>query len=221
MLGAAVGFGVTLCLPENVGRQRVASLEAYGAELVFTDPMEGSDGAILKAREMAEREAERFWYADQYGNPHNWRAHYESTALEIWRQTGGALTHFVAGLGTTGTLVGNGRRLRELDPTIRVVGVEPAEVLHGIEGLKHLKTALRPAIYDETVAHESLEVETEQARREAERLAREAGVLVGASGGAAYTAALRLARRTEAATIVVILPDGGARSAGQTEWGGL
>lgn len=211
MLGAAAGFGVTLCLPANASRERFRTLEAYGAELVVTDPLEGTDGAIERARELEAAEPERFWYADQYGNDDNWRAHYEGTALELWRQTAGGITHFVAGLGTTGTLVGSGRRLRELDPGIRIVGVEPAEALHGLEGLKHLTTARVPPIWDPDVADERLAVETEDGRRHATRLAREAGLFVGPSAGAAYAGALRVAARLQHGVVATVLPDGGDR----------
>ncbi len=222
MLGAAVGFGVTILLPRNASRERFRTLEAYGAEVIATDPLEGTDGAIREAREMATAEPERFWHADQYANPANSRAHYEGTGPEIWRQTEGAVTHFVAGLGTTGTLVGAGRYLREASKAVRVVGVEPAEPMHGIEGLKHLETAAVPAIFDPAVAHRRMRVGTEEARREAARLAREAGLFVGASSGAAVAAARRLARELAAeargATVVTILPDGGSRYLSEAWW---
>lgn len=231
MLGAAAGFGVTICLPANASRERFLTLQAYGAEAVVTDPLEGTDGAIEEARRLAAAEPDRYWYADQYGNPANWRAHYEGTGPEIWRQTGGRLTHFVAGLGTTGTLVGAGRRLRELSggadggverTEVQVVAVEPAESLHGIEGLKHLETAAVPAIFDATVPHRRLSVDTERAYREGARLAREAGLFVGASSGAAVAAARRVAAELAAegreATVVVMLPDGGSRYLSDAWW---
>lgn len=222
MLGAAIGFGVTILLPRNASRERFRTLEAYGAELIATDPLEGTDGAIRRARELAAADPGRFWYADQYANPANWRAHYEGTGPEIWRQTGGALTHLVAGLGTTGTLVGIGRYLREVSDEVQVIGVEPAEPMHGIEGLKHLETAAVPAIFDPGVAHRCLGVDTEEAHREAGRLARETGLFVGASSGAAVVAARRLARElsTEGreATVVAILPDGGTRYLSEAWW---
>ncbi len=211
MLGAAIGFDVALCVPSNASPERLQTLRAYGARPILTDPLEGTDGAILEARRLAEEEPERYWYADQYGNPANWRAHYEGTALEVWRQTGGGVTHFVAGLGTTGTLVGVGRRLRELSSTVRIVGVEPAEALHGIEGLKNLDTALRPAIYDADVPDERLRVTTEEAQLWSRRLAREHGLFVGASSGAAYAVCRQVAERLEAGVVVTVLPDGGAR----------
>lgn len=218
MLGAAAGFGVTICLPGNASRERATTLTAYGAELELTDPLEGTDGAIRRAAELAEGEPERLWYADQYGNDDNWRAHYEGTGPEIWRQTRGAITHFVAGLGTTGTLVGAGRRLRELSPDVRIVGVEPATPLHGLEGLKHLATARVPAIWDPSVPDERLAVETEEAQERAVRLAREAGLFVGPSSGAAYAAALRVAEGLERGTVVTVLPDGGDRYLSEPWW---
>ena len=218
MLGAAIGFKVSLCVPRNASPERLQTLSAYGARPILTDPLEGTDGAILEARRLAEEEPERYWYADQYGNPANWRAHYEGTALEVWRQTGGGMTHFVAGLGTTGTLVGVGRRLRELSAKVRIVGVEPAEALHGIEGLKNLDAALRPAIFDADVPHERLRVTTEEALLWSRRLAREHGLFVGASSGAAYAACLQVAERLETGVVVTVLPDGGARYLSEEWW---
>jgi cysteine synthase B len=218
MLGAAIGFEVALCVPSNASPERLRTLRAYGARPILTDPLEGTDGAILEARRLAEEEPERYWYADQYGNPANWRAHYEGTALEVWQQTGGGVTHFVAGLGTTGTLVGVGRRLRELGPRVRIVGVEPAEALHGIEGLKNLDAALRPAIFDADVPDERLRVTTEEAQLWSRRLAREHGLFVGVSSGAAYAACRRIAERLEAGMLVTVLPDGGARYLSEEWW---
>ena len=218
MLGAAIGFEVALCVPRNTGPERLQTLRAYGARPILTDPLEGTDGAILEARRLAEEEPERYWYADQYGNPANWRAHYEGTALEVWRQTGGGVTHFVAGLGTTGTLVGVGRRLRELSSRVRIIGVEPAEVLHGIEGLKNLDAALRPAIYDADVLDERLRVTTEEAQLWSRRLAREHGLFVGVSSGAAYAACREIAERLESGVVVTVLPDGGARYLSEEWW---
>ena len=211
MIGAAVGFEVTLCVPENASRERLRTLDAFGACLVLTDPLEGTDGSILEARRLAKASPDRYWYANQYSNPGNWRAHYEGTALEIWQQSGGRVTHFVAGLGTTGTLIGTGRRLRELENRVRIIAVEPLEALHGIEGMKNLDSALRPAIYDPTVADERIRISTEEARSWARRLARDSGLFVGTSSGAAYAGCLRVAERLEAGTIVTILPDGGDR----------
>jgi cysteine synthase B len=211
MIGAAVGFEVTLCVPENASRERLQTMEAFGARLLLTDPLEGTDGSILEARRLAKAAPDRYWYADQYSNPGNWRAHYEGTALEIWRQSGGGVTHFVAGLGTTGTLIGTGRRLRELENRVRIIAVEPLEALHGIEGLKNLDSALRPAIYDPTVADERISISTEESQSWARRLARDSGLFVGTSSGAAYAACVRVAERLEAGRIVTVLPDGGDR----------
>ncbi len=218
MLGAVIGFRVTLCVPANASPERRKMLEAYGARVVETDPLEGSDGAIRRARELAETEPMRFWYADQYGNPANPEAHYATTAVEIWDQTNGELTHFVAGLGTTGTLVGTSRRLRCLKTDIRIVGVEPAHALHGIEGLKHLATALRPAIWDESTVDVRESVRTEEAQDAAKRLAREAGLCAGVSSGAAYAACRRLATQIEHGTLVTVLPDGGTRYLSEGWW---
>lgn len=219
-LGAAGGFGVTLCVPESASRERIRTLRALGAELVLTDPAEGSDGSIRRARELAGEFPDRFWYADQYGNPGNPRAHERTTGPEIRRQTGGEVTYLVAGLGTTGTLVGTGRHLKARDPSTRVVGVEPARPLHGIEGLKHLDTAIRPPIFDPSVPDRRVGVETERAREATRRLAREAGILAGVSSGAAWSAARELARRIERGTVVIVLADAGDRYLGEDWWDG-
>lgn len=211
MLGAALGFRVRLCVPRNANRERHALLAVYGAEIVWTDPLEGSDGAIRCAREIAARREPGVFYADQYSNPANWRAHYETTGVEILEQTAGRLTHFVAGLGTTGTMMGVGRRLREHDRRIRLVAVEPDQAFHGLEGLKHLESAIVPAIYDASLPDEHVFVATEVAQAAVRRLAREEGVLTGPSGGAALAAALALAGGQQEAAIVVLLPDGGER----------
>ena len=218
MLGAAIGFSVTICVPANANPERKKTLKAYGATLVETNGLEGSDGAILRARELAEEEPARFWYADQYANAANPRAHEATTAAEIWDQTGGEVTHFVAGLGTTGTLVGASRRLRRVRPDIRIVGVEPAGPLHGIEGLKHLDTALRPAIWNESAVDRREQVRTEDAQAAARRLARDAGLLVGVSSGAVYAACRRLVREMDSGMVVTVLPDGGSRYLSEGWW---
>jgi S-sulfo-L-cysteine synthase (O-acetyl-L-serine-dependent) len=216
MLGAAAGIGVTVCVPRNASTERKALLEAYGAEVIFTDPLDGSDGAIRAARTLAAAEPDRYWYADQYNHPANVRAHYVTTAEEIWRQTSGRVTHFVAGLGTTGTMMGTGRRLRELNDGIQLIAVQPDGPFHGLEGLKHLATAIVPGIYDPDVPDRTEFVATEEAETVVARLAREAGLLVGWSSGAALVAAGRVlsdgptVRRTDA-VVVVIAPDAGAR----------
>ncbi len=218
MLGAAGGFGVTLCVPESASEERIRTLEAYGADLLLTDPMDGSDGAIRRARELAEERPDRFWYADQYDNPANPLAHREGTGPEIWRDTRGGVTHLVAGLGTTGTLVGAGGWLRERRPDVRLVGVEPDAPLHGIEGLKHLETAIRPAIVDDGLPDVRLAVATERAQEAARRLARETGLFAGVSSGAAWAAAREVAEGLEEGRIVVILPDGGGRYLSERWW---
>jgi cysteine synthase B len=211
MLGAAHGFEVTICLPANASAERKALLRAYGAEVIETDPLEGSDGAIRRARELAESEPERYYYADQYNNPANARAHYETTGPEIWRDTGGAVTHLVCGLGTTGTLIGSGRYLRERNPAVELIAVEPDHGFHGIEGLKHLPTAIVPGLYDPALPTRTLRVRTEDAYDMTRRLAREFGLFVGPSSGAAALAAERIARELDEGLVVVVFPDGGDR----------
>lgn len=219
MLGAARGFGVTICLPANASRERKAILRLYGAEIIETDPLEGSDGAILEARRRAAAGPGRYYYADQYNNPMNPRAHYESTGPEIWEQTQGRVTHLVAGLGTTGTLVGTGRRLRECKPAVELIAVEPDSGFHGIEGLKHLPTATVPGIYEPELVTRTERVRTEDAYAMARRLAREQGLLVGPSSGAAAWAVLSVAQSLAHGAIVVVFPDGGDRYL-STELGG-
>jgi cysteine synthase B len=210
MLGAAAGIGVTMCVPANASAERKTLLEAYGAEVVFTDPLDGSDGAIRRAQELAAAQPERYWYADQYSHPANPQAHYVTTAEEIWRQTGGRVTHLVAGLGTTGTLMGTGRRLKERNGGIELIAVQPDGPFHGLEGLKHLATAIVPGIYDPRVADRTEFVATEEAEDAVRRLAKEAGLFVGWSTGAAIVAAERL-RLASSALVVVIAPDSGDR----------
>ena len=193
MIGAARGHRVRLCVPGNVTPERKRILHAYDADLVFTDPMDGSDGAILEARRLHAAARDRYFYADQYSNDANWRAHYDTTAVEIAEQTGGRVTHFVAGLGTSGTFVGTARRLREIDRSIQLVSVEPDSPLHDLEGLKHMATAIVPPIYDRSIANRQLTVTTETAHELTRRLAREAGLLVGPSSGAALAACLEVA----------------------------
>jgi cysteine synthase B len=216
MLGAAAGIGVTVCVPANANAERMALLEAYGAEVVLTDSLEGTDGAIRRAREIAAREPERFWYADQYNHPANPQAHMLTTAEELWRQTEGRITHLVAGLGTTGTLMGTGRRLKQLNPAIQLVAVQPDSPFHGLEGLKHLATAIVPGIYDPAVPDRTEFVVSEEADDAVRRHARQ-GLFVGWSAGAAMVAAERVAtaldRRSPPSTavIVAIAPDSGMR----------
>ena len=211
MLAAAAGIGVTVCVPANVSAERKMLLDLYGAEVVFTDPLEGTDGAIRKARALAVAQPQRYWYADQYAHPANPRAHYVTTAEEIWRQTDGRVTHLVAGLGTTGTMMGTGRRLKELNPRVELVAVQPDGPFHGLEGLKHLATAIVPRIYDPGVPDRTEFVATEQAEDVVRRLAK-AGLLLGWSAGAAVVAAERLpSDHPSDAVVVVIAPDSGTR----------
>ena len=211
MLGAALGFPVTLCVPENVSPERKRILQAYGANIIYTDPAEGSDGAIKIARQYAEHHPDLYFYADQYSNDANWRAHYDGTALEILAQTSGRITHFVAGLGTTGTFVGTSRRLKEHDPSIRTIAVQPEDSFHGLEGLKHLPTSIVPAIWDPSVADEVWGCPTEPAYDLARRVARSEGLLVGHSSGAALWAVRRLAETIREGVVVTVFPDSGDR----------
>jgi len=217
MLGAALGYRVRLCVPANVTSERLRMLRAYGADVILTDAMDGSDGAIREARRQHEANPS-FYYPDQYNNPANWRAHFDTTAPEIWRQTDGRLTHFVSGLGTSGTFVGTVRRLRELNPRIRAFSVQPDSPLHAIEGLKHMESSIVPGIYDDTLADENLRVSSEDARAFTRRLARHHGLLAGVSSGAALAAALRVAADSPGAVIVTIFPDGGARYLSEDFW---
>jgi cysteine synthase B len=217
MIGAARGYRVRLCVPENVTPERKRILKAFGAEIVFTNPMEGSDGAIITARRMFAENPALYFYPDQYNNPGNWRAHYDTTAPEIIEQTGGRLTHFVAGLGTSGTFIGAGRRLREFNPAIRLISIQPDSPLHGLEGLKHMATAIVPGIYDPTLADEDIGVSTEEAFELTRRLARQ-GLFVGISSGANLAGALQVARIATDAVIVVVFCDGGEKYLSERFW---
>ncbi len=221
MLGAALGFPVTLCVPENVSPERKRILQAYGANIIYTDPGEGSDGAIRIARQLATKHPELYFYADQYSNEANWRAHYLTTANEIWEQTKGRVTHFVSMLGTTGTFVGTTRRLKELNPHIHCISLQPDSPFHGIEGAKHLASAMVPRIYDPAVADDNLEISTEAAHSMARRLAREQGLLVGVSSAAAIVGSLEVAeslKKNQPATIVTILCDSGDKYLSERFW---
>jgi cysteine synthase B len=217
MIGAARGYRVRLCVPENVTPERKRILKAFGAEVVFTDPMEGSDGAIIKAKAMYAASPDLYFYPDQYSNPGNWRAHYDTTGPEILEQTRGRITHFVAGLGTSGTFMGAGRRLREEKAGIRLTSVQPDSPLHGLEGLKHMATAIVPGIYDPALADEDLGVSTEDAFEYTRRLAKE-GLFVGISSGANLAGALDVARRAQDAVVVVIFCDGGEKYLSERFW---
>jgi cysteine synthase B len=207
--GAALGIPVTLTIPASASPERIAILRALGAELILTDPLEGSDGAILVARELANQKPELYWYANQYNNPANWEAHYKTTGPEIYAQTNGAMTHFVAGLGTSGTFMGVGRFLREQAPDARLIAFQPDASFHGLEGLKHMPTAIRPGIYDPGLADETLEIRTEEARNMTRWLAREEGLFAGISSGAAAVAALRVATTLDQGVVVTVFPDSG------------
>ena len=212
MIGSSRGYQVTLCLPKNAGSQRKHILRSFGVELIETDPLLSTDGAQLMARELFERRPDRYFYPDQYNNEANWRAHYDGTAPEIWAQTEGRITHVLAGLGTSGTFVGTTRKLKEFNPTIQAVSMQPDFPLHGLEGLKHMATAMVPGIYDPTLADETVEVATEDAADTVQRLSREEGLFVGPSSGANVFAALRLARTLPSGSVVVTIAcDGGER----------
>ncbi|MCW5856884.1 MAG: cysteine synthase, partial [Caldilineales bacterium] len=211
LVGAAKGYRVALVMPENVSEERKQLARAYGADLIFSDPLEGTDGAIRLVRQLVAAHPERYYYPDQYDNDENWKAHYYGTANEIWQQTQGRVTHFLAGLGTSGTFMGVSRRLKELNPAVRVFSVEPADELQVIEGLKHMETAIVPGIYDPRLKDAAMPVEAEDAWLMARRLAREEGLFVGFSAGAAVHAALTLARTLDHGHVVTVLPDGGAK----------
>ncbi len=221
MIAAALGYRVKLCLPSSASEERKKILAAFGAELVITPGDEGSDGAILRAREIIAAEPGKYFYPDQYGNPANWRAHYKTTAPEIWEQTGGRITHFVAGLGTSGTFMGTTRRLKELNPAIRCISLQPDAAFHGLEGWKHMPTAIVPGIYDATLADANLAVDTEQAYRLVKRVAREEGLLLSPSAAAALDGCFQVAtalKPDERAVIVTIFPDSGTKYLSERFW---
>jgi S-sulfo-L-cysteine synthase (O-acetyl-L-serine-dependent) len=223
MLGAAEQFPVTLCMPENVSRERKQILSGYGANIIYTDPGDGSDGAIRKARELVAQDPEKYFYADQYSNDANWKAHYHGTANEIWQQTQGRVTHFVAMLGTSGTFVGTTRRLKELNPRVQCISLQPDSSFHGIEGAKHMASAIVPKIYDATLADQNLEISTEDAYAMARNMSRNAGLLVGISAAAAVVGCLKIARelplkRGQEAVIVTILCDSGDKYLSERFW---
>jgi cysteine synthase B len=222
MLAATMQFPVTLVMPSNVSLERKQILVAYGVRIVWTDPADGTDGSIRKARELASNHPDEYWYADQYSNDNNWRAHYQTTANEIWRQTEGRVTHFVAGLGTGGTFVGTTRRLKELNSSIQCISLEPDSPFNGLEGLKHMETAMVPRIYDAHLADRKMEIETEAAYEMARQLARQSGLMVGISAAAAVAASKRVAKecveRNEKAVIVTVLCDGADKYLSERFW---
>ena len=222
LIGAVKGYRVTLVMPGNVSRERRQLARAYGAEVIESDPLEGSDGAIRLVRRLVAEAPDRYFYPDQYNNPANWRAHYDTTGPEIWEQTRGRVTHFVAGIGTSGTLMGTGRRLKEYDPTIQIIAVEPADDLQVIEGLKHMATSITPGIYDPSFPDRVIPAEADRAWAMARRLAREEGLFVGFSAAAAVDAALQVAEGLESGVIVALLPDSGIKylSLGLFDWNG-
>lgn len=218
LIGASKGYRVTLVMPANVSEERKRIVRAYGAELILTDPLEGSDGAIQEARRLAHEYPDRYFYADQYNNDANWRAHYETTGPEIWEQTQGRVTHFVAGIGTSGTLMGTGRYLKAQNPNVQVIAVEPADELQVIEGLKHMETAIMPGIYDPAFPDRLIYVSAEAAYEMVRRLAREEGLFVGFSSGAALYAALQVARELDEGVVVTLFPDGGNKYLSLNLW---
>ena len=217
-IGASLGYKVKLCMPKNASEERKKILRAYGVEVILTDPAEGSDGAIREVRRLYAEDPERYFYPDQYTNPANPRSHYESTAPEIWEATEGEVTHFVAGLGTSGTFVGTSTRLKEYNPGIKVVSFEPDSPFHGLEGMKHMESAIVPEIYDPSVADENLATTTEEAYEMVKRLAHEEGILVGISAGAAVATSLRVARGLESGVVVTILCDSADKYLSESFW---
>jgi len=218
MVSAARQYKVKLCLPENASPERKLILRAFGAELVLTNPLEGTDGAIREVRRLVAEHPERYFYPDQYSNESNWRAHFDTTGPEIVEQTSGRITHFVAGLGTSGTFMGTGRALRRFNPAVKLISFQPDSSFHGLEGLKHMASAMVPAIYDPTLADEDLRVSTEDAHALVRRLAREEGLLVGISAGAALAATLQVARRLSEGVVVTVFPDGAEKYLSESFW---
>ena len=219
MLGAALGYKVVLCLPKNASQERKRIMRAFGAQIIETDPLQGSDGAQIAAQKIAKEEPDKYFYPDQYNNDENWKAHYNTTALEIWEQTENKVTHFVAGMGTSGTFIGTSRRLKKLNPSIKTIAMQPDSPLHGLEGMKHMETTILPGIYDKSIADGQIEISTEDAMEISLRLAREEGIFVGISSGANVCAALKLAASLPAGAVVVtILCDNGFRYLSDDLW---
>jgi len=218
LIGASKGYKVTLVMPQNVSEERKRIVRAFGAKIVLTDSLLGSDGAMIEAKRLVEEEPLKYFYADQYNNPSNWKAHYETTGVEIWEQTGGEITHFIACMGTSGTLMGTGRRLKEYNPDIQVISVEPATPIHGLEGMKQMSTSIVPGIYDDHFPDRKLMVDTEDAYAAVKRLAAEEGFFVGYSSGAALVASLKVAGEIDRGLIVTIFPDRGDRYLSTSFW---
>ena len=218
MIGASLGYRVTLCLPKNAGNIHKLIIRSFGAEIIFTDPMYGTDGAIKKVRELTKEYPDKYFYVDQYNNDNNWRAHYDGTGPEIIRQTHGDITHFVAGLGSSGTFVGTGRWLKKVNPEIQLISFQPDSPLHGMEGMKHMETAMVPGIYDPALADKNLEVSTEDAQEMVKLLAKKEGLLVGDSAGGALAAALQVARELSRGMVVTVFPDSAYKYMGQSYW---
>jgi len=217
-LARSLGYKVRLVIPANASPERLSILRALGAEYTLSSPLEGSDGAIREARELADAHPDEFFYANQYNNPANWLAHYHTTGPEIIEQTDGRVTHFVAGLGTSGTFTGTGRALRDFNPALRLISFQPDSPFHGLEGLKHMGTAIVPGIYDSTLADEDVAISTEAAHEMTRRLAREEGLFVGISAGAATVAALRVAESLDAGVVVTVFPDAGYKYVSERFW---
>jgi cysteine synthase B len=218
MVGAARGYPVKLCLPDNASNERKLILRAFGAELVLTSPLEGTDGAIREVRRIVAAHPDLYFYPDQYSNDGNWRAHFDTTAPEIMEQTGGQITHFIAGLGTSGTFVGTSRRLKQFNPAIKAISFQPDSPFHGLEGLKHMESAMVPSIYDASIADEDLRVSTEHAHRLVRQLARVEGLMVGISSGAALAATLDVAKRLDTGVVVTVFPDGAEKYLSESFW---
>ena len=221
LIGASKGYKVILVMPKNVSEERKKIVRAFGAKIVFTDPLLGSDGAMIEAKRLVSEEPSKYFYADQYNNPSNWKAHYETTGVEIWEQTGGEITHFIACMGTSGTLMGTGRRLKEFNHDIQVISVEPSTPIHGLEGMKHMSTSIVPGIYDDHFPDRKMMVETEDAYVAVKRLASEEGFFVGYSSGAALVASMKVASEIDRGLIVTIFPDRGDRYLSTSFWAGV
>lgn len=211
MVGTSLGYQVELAMPSNVSEERKKIIQAYGAKIHFTDPLQSTDGAIIYVRELVKKYPDKYFYIDQYNNDANWRSHYYSTAVEIWKQTEGKITHFIAGIGTGGTIMGTGRRLKIFNPDIQVIGVQPDSPFHGIEGLKYIETSIKPGIFDENRLDRTMFIGTDPAYERARELAKKEGIFVGQSSGAAFEAAIKLAREIDSGVIVFICPDGGEK----------